>query len=139
MKTENVADDRETPGASLYGLYLLALGACLVGNLLVRMGAEGGWLPPGGRAVVAVLTALPLGVAAVMFRRLLRRDLDEMVQRIVLEGLAFAFVVYVPIAALYVNLRAAGVWVPRLDPPDVLLTPALLAAIGIMLAWRRLK
>jgi hypothetical protein len=38
-----------------------------------------------------------------------------------------------------VNLRAAGVWVPRLDPPDILLTPALLAAIGIMLAWRRLK
>ena len=135
---DDVANDRETPGASLYGLYLLALGACLVGNLLVRIGAEAGWLPPAERAVVAVLTALPLGVAAVIFRRRLRRDLDEMVQRVVLEGLAFAFVVYVPIAALYVNLRAAGIWVPRLDPPDILLAPALLAAIGIMLAWRRL-
>jgi hypothetical protein len=139
MKTEDVVNGQETPGASLYGQYLLALGVSLIGNLLVRIAAEGGWLPPAGRAVVAVLTALPLAVAAVMFRRLLRRDLDEMVQRVVLEGLAFAFVVYVPIAALYVNLRAAGVWVPRLDPPDILLAPALLAAIGIMLAWRRLR
>ena len=139
MKTDDVTNDRETPGAWIYGLYLLALGACLIGNLVVRIGAEAGWLPPAGRAAVAVLTALPLVAAAVLFRRLLRSELDEMVQRIVLEGLAFAFVVYVPIAALYVNLRAAGVWVPRLDPPDILLTPALLAAIGIMLAWRRLK
>jgi hypothetical protein len=139
MKTDDVANDRETPGAWIYGLYLLALGVCLIGNLFVRIGAEAGWLPSAGRAAVAVLTALPLVAAAVMFRRLLRSELDEMVQRIVLEGLAFAFVVYVPVAALYVNLRAAGVWVPRLDPPDILFTPALLAAIGIMLAWRRLK
>ena len=56
---------------------------------------------------------------------------------IVLEGLAFAVIVYVPLTALYVNLRTAGVWMPRLDPPDILMAPALLVAIGIALAYRR--
>jgi hypothetical protein len=88
---------------------------------------------------LAVLSAIPLVVAAVLFWRLLRRDLDEMLQRIVLEGLAFALVVYVPLAGLYVNIRTAGMWTPRLDPPDLLLTPALLVAIGIALAWRRYR
>ena len=60
-----------------------------------------------------------------------------MLQRIVLEGMAFALVVYLPLAALYLNLRTAGAWTPRLDPPDLLMTPALLVAVGIMLAWRR--
>jgi hypothetical protein len=60
-----------------------------------------------------------------------------MLQRIVLEGLAFALIVYVPLAALYVNLRTAGAWVPRLDAPDILMTPALLVAVGIAIArWR---
>jgi hypothetical protein len=86
-----------------------------------------------------VLAASPLLVAAALFWRLLRRDLDEMLQRVVLEGLAFALVVYVPLAALYVNLRTAGAWVPRLDPPDFLMMPALLVAIGIGVArWRLL-
>ena len=48
-----------------------------------------------------------------------------------------AVIVYVPLTALYVNLRTAGVRMPRLDPPDVLMTPALLVAIGIALAHRR--
>jgi hypothetical protein len=76
----------------------------------------------------------------VLFWRMLRSDLDEMLQRIVLEGLAFALVVYVPLAALYVNLSTTtGIWTPRLDPPDILMTPALLAAIGIAIAWRRVQ
>jgi hypothetical protein len=139
MKTEQTADVRENPGAPVYGFYLLALAACLIGNLLVRIGEEGGWLPPAGRVAVAVLSTLPLVVAAVMFRRLLRQNLDEMVQRIVLEGMAFAIVVYIPLAALFVNLRTAGLWLPRLDPVDILFAPALLVAIGITLAWRRLQ
>lgn len=137
--TTSIHDRRSVPGASLYRLYLGALAACLSGNLLIRIGAEGGWLPPWGELVLAVGTAAPLAIAAVLFWRMLGQDLDEMLQRIVLEGLAFALVVYVPLAALYVNLRtASGVWTPRLDPPDLLLTPALLAAIGMTLAWRRL-
>ena len=124
-------------GASIYGMYLLALAASGIGNLLIRIGADAGWLPPGGRATVAALSVVPLVIAAFLFWRLLRRDLDEMVQKIVLEGFTFALIVYVPLAALYVNLRTAGVWTPRLDPPDILMTPALLVAIGIAIAWRR--
>ena len=127
------------PGATLYRLYVLAILASLTGNLLVRVGAEAGWLPQGGQISLAVLATAPLAVLAVLFWRLLRRDLDEMLQRVVLEGLAFALIVYVPVAALYVNLRSAGVWMPRLDPPDLIMAPALLVALGIVLAWRRYK
>ena len=86
---------------------------------------------------MAIASAAPLFVAAGLFWRLLRTGLDEMLQRIVLEGMAFALVLFIPIAALYVNLRTAGVWAPRLDPPDILLTPALLVGIGIAVARRR--
>ncbi len=125
------------PGAALYRLYVLSLGACLIGNLAVRLGARGGWLPPWGQITVGVVAVLPLAAAAVLFWRLLRRDLDEMLQRVVLEGLAFGLITYVPLAGLYVNLRTAGAWTPGIDPPDVLLAPAVLVAIGLAVAWRR--
>jgi hypothetical protein len=124
-------------GATLYGMYVLSLAASLLGNLLIRIGREGGWLPPGGQIALGTIAVVPLVIAALLFWRLLRRDLDEMLQRIVLEGLAFALVVYVPLAALFVNLRTAGAWTPRLDPPDILFAPALLVAIGIAIARRR--
>jgi hypothetical protein len=118
-------------------MYVLSIALCGVGNLMIRVGARGGWLPHWGQVLLAVLAAAPLVVAALLFWRLLRRDLDEMLQRIVLEGLAFALIVYVPIAALFVNLRTAGAWTPRLDPPDIIIAPALLVAIGIAIARRR--
>jgi hypothetical protein len=127
----------DAPGAPLYGLYILSLALCLAGNLLIRLGQRGGWLPEWGQVTLAILAAAPLAVAAVLFWRLLRRNLDEMLQRIVLEGMAFALIVFIPLAALYVNLRTAGAWTPRLDPPDILLSPAILVAIGIAIAWRR--
>ena len=136
--TQSVRADT-VPGSTLYGLYLMAVAATLVGNLLIRIGAEAGWLPPAGRVVMALASAAPLAAAALFFWKLLRRDLDEMFQRIVLEGLAFALVIYVPVAAIYVNLRTAGVWTPQLDPPDIIMTPALLVAVGILLARRRLQ
>jgi hypothetical protein len=102
----------------------------------MRLGAEAGWLPRWSQVVLAVATAAPLVLAAFFFWRLLRRELDEMLQRIVLEGLAFALVVYVPLAALYVNLRTAGALTFRLDPPDILMTPAILVALGIAFARR---
>lgn len=126
-----------TPGAALYGIYVVSLAACLLGNLMIRLGAEAGWFGMGGQVTLAVLSCLPLAVAAASFWRLLRRDLDEMLQRIVLEGMGAALILYVPLAALYVNLRTAGVAVPRLDLPDILLTPALLVAVGIAVAWKR--
>lgn len=124
-------------GSYLYTLYVLSLAACLLGNLLIRVGASGGWLPAWGQVLLAALAAAPLAVAAVFFWRLLRRELDEMLQRIVLEGLAFALVLYVPLAALYVNLRTANAALPRFDPPDFLMAPAVLVAVGIALARRR--
>ena len=124
-------------GSALYGIYILSLAVSLIGNLLTRIGAEAGFLAPWGQAAVGAAAVIPLMVAAVMFWRLLRRDLDEMLQRIVLEGLAFALIVYVPLTALYLNLRTAGVWLPRLDPPDILMAPALLVAVGIAVAHRR--
>ena len=130
---------RRDGGQSLYLLYVIALGVALVGNLVVRVGEQGGWLAAGGRAVVAVAVSLPLAAAAILFWRLLRRDLDELLQRIVLEGMGFALTVYIPVAALYLNLRSAGVHVPRLDPPDLLLAPALLVALGVALAARRYR
>ena len=139
MKTH--ATERRTAGGggALYRLYVLGIAAALGGNLLVRLAAELGWLGGPGRMALSIVAVIPLIVAAGMFWQLLRQDLDEMVQRIVLEGMAFALIVYVPAAALFVNLRSAGAWVPRLDPPDLLLMPALLVAIGMFLAWRRLQ
>ena len=114
----SITGSQAIPGASLYRLYVGALATCLVGNLLIRVGAQGGWLPQWGELVIAIAAAAPLGVAALLFWRLLHSELDEMLRRIVLEGLAFALVVYVPLAALYVNLRtASGVWTPRLIRP----------------------
>src|SRR6188472_785383 len=124
-------------GSALYGIYVVSLAVSALGNLMIRIGAEAGFLPSWGQAVVGAAASIPLMVAAFMFWRLLRRDLDEMLQRIVLEGLAFAVIVYVPLTALYLNLRTAGVWMPRLDPPDILMAPALLVAIGIAFAYRR--
>jgi hypothetical protein len=43
----------------------------------------------------------------------------------------------VPLTTLYVHLRTGSAWMPRLDPPDLLLTPALLVAIGVAFAARR--
>lgn len=139
----NVVPGETAPRGSLagplYGIYMVALAVCLVGNLALRVAEPGGWLPGWARVAVAVGTALPLGVAAGLFWRMLRRDLDEMLQRVVLEGLSLALIVYVPLAALYLNLRTAGVWTPRLDPPDLLMTPALLVALGVAIAWRRYR
>lgn len=138
MHTQPV-ESHPAPWASLYGLYLISVTVSGAGNLLVRIGNEAGWLGRSGQVSIAVLAVLPMMVAAGMFWRLLRRDLDEMIQRIVLEGLAFAFLIYLPLAALFMNLRTAGAWVPRIDPADMLLSPALFVAIGITLAWRRLR
>lgn len=136
-QTPSSQTEARPAGSALYGMYVLSIGISAVGNLLIRIGAETGVLPGWGQAAVGVIASAPLMVAAVMFWRLLRRDLDEMLQRVVLEGLAFAMIVYVPLTALYVNLRTAGVWMPRLDPPDLLFAPAILVAIGIAIAYRR--
>ena len=62
-------------GSALYGAYVAALAVSLFGNLFIRIGAEAGFLSAWGQAVVGAAAAIPLMVAAVMFWRLLRRDL----------------------------------------------------------------
>ncbi|HVL68327.1 MAG TPA: hypothetical protein VM364_13775 [Vicinamibacterales bacterium] len=129
--------ESRTQGVPLFGIYLLSLGASLVGNLVIRVGAKAGWLGEPERLAVALLSVAPLVVAAMFFWRMLRKDLDEMQQRIVLEGMAFALTLFVPVAALVVNVRTAGAWMPRFDAFDILMTPAFLVAIGIAIASRR--
>ena len=84
------ARPQELAGSTMYGIYVASVAACLAGNLAVRLAERGEWLPPWARVALAALSAIPLFVAAVLFWRMLRRNLDEMLQRIVLEGLAFA-------------------------------------------------
>jgi hypothetical protein len=111
----------------------------IVGNLVVRMCQREALLPPWTIALIALATTLPMLLFAISFFRRLRSDLDEMLQRVVLEGLAFAMIVFVPLAGLYVNARAAGLISVRLDPPELLLIPSILVAIGVMISWSRLK
>ena len=123
-------------GASLFGLYLGSLLIALVGNLAIRVGEEGGWLAPWAQAALAIAAAVPLGVASVLFWRMLRRDLDEMLQRIVMEGMAIGISIFIPLAALFMNLYAVGV-LTQIDAPEVVLMPALFVAAGIWIAARR--
>ncbi|MBL8890076.1 MAG: hypothetical protein JNL67_08865 [Planctomycetaceae bacterium] len=111
----------------------------IAGNLAIRVLNREGILPPWAVAVVTLVTILPMLLFAIGFFRMLRTDLDEMLQRIVLEGLAFAMIVFVPLAGFYVNARAAGLISSRLDPPEVLLLPSILVAIGVLISWSRLK
>ena len=137
LKSGSSQTEIQPASATLFGTYVASLAVSVVGNLLIRLGLRAGVLPDWAGAVLGVAAAIPLVLAAFKFWRLLRHDLDEMLQRIVLEGLAFAAIVYIPLTALYVNLRTAGVGIPRLDPPDLLMAPAILVVIGITLANRR--
>lgn len=137
--TQSSTTQPTSHGTTLFGMYLGALASAGLGNLAIRIGTEAGWLPQTGRTILALASVLPLVVAAFFFWRMLRGDLDEMLQRIVLEGMAMALIVYVPLAALYTNLGTAGAYVPRLDPPDLLFGPALLVALGIAVAARRYR
>jgi hypothetical protein len=139
MNAQHVSRSHQMPASSLFALYLGGIAAALVGNLGMRLAERGGWLPPSGRLALGLVAVVPLSAAAVLFWRLLRGSIDEMIQRIILEGMAFALVVYIPLAALFVNVRTAGFWTPRLDPADILLAPGVLVALGIALAWRRME
>ena len=126
-------------GKRLMTNFVVAEFCLIVGNLVVRLCNRGAWLPTWAVSLIALATALPMLFFAVAFFRRLRADLDEMLQRMVLEGLAFAMIVFVPLAGMYVNAQAAGLVSSRLDPPELLLLPSLLVAIGVLISWSRLK
>lgn len=121
----------------LLRLYVFGVFLALAGSLVGRLGVRDGWLDTGSGVALAVATCAPLLIGAVVFRRLVRRELDELLERVLLEGLAFAFVALLPIVAFGVTLRDAGLLGLRLDATDLLLGPVLLAVLGIVLAWRR--
>jgi Na+-driven multidrug efflux pump len=122
----------------LYRRFILSIALVLVGNLGARVLVEHGVGPPWLAAVTAVVAVLPLALTAIRCRGLLR-EFDELVQRVALEGFSIALLIFLPMAALYVNLRSAGVYLPRLDPPELVMTPALLVMLGIHIAWRRYR
>ncbi len=128
-----------TPGRRMVTSFVVAEFLLLAGNLLVRVSQREAWFSTQINAVIAVVAAVPMCWFAIQFFRMLRSDLDEMIQRVVLEGLTFALVIFVPLAGLYVNLRVAGLISVNLDPPELLLAPSILAAIGILISWSRLK
>ena len=124
-------------GGKLYRYFCISIAAALVGNLGARLMLEAG-APRWSAAIVAIAAVVPLVLTAIRFRQTLR-ELDELIQRVVLEGFAFALIVFLPIAALYINLKSAGIYVPRLDPPEIMMTPALLVLLGLQIAWRRYR
>lgn len=137
--SESSAPVSTLPGKQMVTSFVVAETLLLVGNLLVRLAQREGWLPAWAIATIAIASALPMVWFSIQFFRMLRSNLDEMIQRVVLEGLSFAFVIFVPLAGLYVNARAAGLVPPRLDAFEVMLIPAILAGVGILISWSRLK
>jgi len=130
---------KSKPGTTLISSYIGAVAVWGVGRLLIRFSAESQWLPTWVHAVVAAASVVPLVLFAFWLRRMLASDFDEMMQRVVLEGIALGFAIFLTLAALYLNLRAGGVYVPRLDPPDLVLGAAMLVALGFAIAWRRYR
>jgi hypothetical protein len=122
----------------LYRYFVLSIACTLIANLAARMLIEADIGPAWLSIVIASAGTVPLGLTAYRFRRLLS-ELDELVQRVVLEGFSLALVIFVPLAALYVNLKSAGVYLPRLDPPDLMMVPALLVAASLLVVWRRYR
>ncbi len=135
--------DRSASGPSgftrLYGPYALAIAVWGVGTLAIRAVAAREAVPVWVNGLLAVATTVPFFLVALLARRVLRHDLDELERRVALEGFAFALAIFVPLAALYASLRHARVYVPHLDPPDIVMTPAVLVLIGVTLAWRRYR
>lgn len=139
MQESNESGRDQAIGKRLMTNFVVSESCLITGNLLVRFLNREALLPPWAVAIIALATALPMLLFAIGFFRMLRSDLDEMLQRIVLEGLSFAMIVFIPIAGIYVNARTAGLVSARLDPPELLLFPSILVAIGVMISWSRLK
>ncbi len=139
MQVSNTSERDQSLGKRLMTGFVVSEFCLIAGNLVVRVCNREALLPTWAVAIIALVTALPMFLFAIGFFRKLRADLDEMLQRVVLEGLSFAMIVFVPLAGFYINARAAGLISSRLDPPELLLLPSLLVAIGVMISWGRLK
>ncbi len=134
MLETNESGRDQAIGKRLMTNFVVSEFCLVVGNLVVRVCNREALLPTWMVSVIAIAMAVPMLLFAFAFFRMLRADLDEMLQRIALEGLAFAMIVFVPLAGIYVNARAAGLIGSILDPPELLLLPSILVAIGVMIS-----
>ncbi|MBL8820067.1 MAG: hypothetical protein JNL58_28845 [Planctomyces sp.] len=137
--SESSSSQLQSPWKRMVVSFVVAEFMLVAGNLLLRILQRGEWLSAWAYGAFAIASAIPMVWFAIRFFRMLRSEVDEMIQRIVLEGLAFAFVVFVPLAGLYVNARTAGLISLNLDPPEILLIPSILAMAGVLISWSRLK
>ncbi len=126
-------------GRRLLTNFIVAELFLIAGNLAVRFCQRETLLPTWVIVFMAIATACPMFIFAWTFFRILRSDLDEMLQRVVLEGMGVAMIVFIPLAGIYVNACAAGVIQMKLDPPELLLIPSILVAIGVLISWSRLN
>lgn len=78
-------------GRRLITNFVVAEFFLIVGNLVVRMCDRGGILPTWSMALIALATAIPMLLFAVSFFRMLRADLDEMLQREARGGFSLRF------------------------------------------------
>ena len=139
MREPSEPGSEQAVGRRLLTNFVVSEFFLIAGNLIVRVCQRESLLPAWAIALLALATTIPMFLFAMTFFRTLRSDLDEMLQRIVLEGLGFAMIIFIPLAGLYVNARAAGLISARLDPPELLLLPSILVALGVLIAWSRLK
>jgi hypothetical protein len=130
---------KSKPGTSLISAYVGAVAVWGVGRLLLRFSLEQHWLPVWTHAILAVASIVPMVLFAIWLRKLLSEDFDEMMQRVVLEGIALGFAIFITVAALYMNLKAGGIYMPRIDPPDIVIGAATFVALGFAIAWRRYR
>ena len=93
-------------------------------------------LGPWPRAGLALASVLPLGLLLIRFQRKVTKELDELMQRVLLEGIAIGAGAFLLLQALTLNLLAAGTLPWSLDPPELLLTPILCVGLGIAWRWR---
>src|SRR5688500_16797673 len=101
--------------ARLVRLFFVGLASLWIGSSVARHGLEGGWLPFAAAVALAIASVIPMLAFALVFHRVVRVELDELMQRILLEGLAFALIALLPLLALWVTFASLGVYLPKLD------------------------
>jgi len=109
----------------IYGITVIAVGAWLRGH------PDSPWRIP-----VALLPFLPVMLGFVALARFFGR-MDELMKRVQLEGMAFAFSGTVPLVIGYGFLESAGL--PKLSMWWVWVTMAMLWFAGSLLASRRYR
>jgi hypothetical protein len=126
--------DTDRRNSNRFTGWAMAWAVSFVGATLVLTAG----LVPGGAASWAVaLAPNVLGLAALLAYVRFLRQVDELMRKIQLEGLAVGFGVGVAFASGYRLLERAGA--PDLDVNDVVLVMLLAWVVGQLLALRRYR